>query len=73
MTALIGREDEFRAIEDCVQRWINEGDAACIFVNGVPGTGKTATVTEVVKKLQSQYNQTPKGREKVVKCKVNSS
>jgi Cdc6-like AAA superfamily ATPase len=59
MTALIGRENEFRAIEDHVKGWLGEGNSECLFVNGVPGTGKTATVSQVVKKLQEQNNPPP--------------
>lgn len=53
MSALIGREEEFGKIEDYVRNWLDESNAMCLFVNGVPGTGKTVTVDEVVKKFLS--------------------
>lgn len=73
MAELIGREQEFRDIEDHVRKWLDEGSATCLFVNGVPGTGKTATVSEVVKKLQEQHKPAPKVRGKPSKRKAGSS
>jgi Cdc6-like AAA superfamily ATPase len=33
---------------------IEEGTGACIYISGVPGTGKTATVKEVVRALHER-------------------
>lgn len=48
------REDEFGAIYDQVESAIQEGESSLIYVSGTPGTGKTATVREVVKTLQQR-------------------
>jgi len=45
------REDEFNQILEYLEIAIDEGTGGCIYVSGVPGTGKTATVREVVRTL----------------------
>lgn len=71
MTALTGREEEFKTIEDCVQRWISEDASMCLFVNGVPGTGKTATVSAVVNKFHHTSPAKSKGRKRKVDSSVS--
>jgi len=74
MSALIGREEEFRKIEAYVQEWLNESNAMCLFVNGVPGTGKTVTVDEVVKKfLPANTVEAPKTKGRPAKRKLDKS
>lgn len=46
------RETEFHNIESFIERKILDGCGGCMYVSGVPGTGKTATVTEVIRTLQ---------------------
>ena len=41
------REVEFDQIRTSVESAIREGTGSCIYISGVPGTGKTATVHEV--------------------------
>ncbi|BFZ57633.1 Origin recognition complex, subunit 1 [Savitreella phatthalungensis] len=48
------REDEFAAIYEQVESAIQEGESSLVYVSGTPGTGKTATVREVVKVLQQR-------------------
>lgn len=48
------RETEFHSIHSFVKDKINDECGGCIYIAGVPGTGKTATVTQVVRKLQTQ-------------------
>jgi origin recognition complex subunit 1 len=62
MTALIGREQQFDDIAHYLQKWLDEEESLCLFVNGVPGTGKTATVNEVVKKMQSSPAKKIRGK-----------
>ncbi|KAG0198616.1 Origin recognition complex, subunit 1 [Mortierella sp. GBA30] len=48
------REDEFLDIQDHLESAIEEGTGSCIYISGVPGTGKTATVHEVIRSLQAK-------------------
>ncbi|XP_055077168.1 origin recognition complex subunit 1 isoform X2 [Periophthalmus magnuspinnatus] len=47
------REQEFQDIYSFVESKIIDGTGGCMYISGVPGTGKTATVQEVVRSLQS--------------------
>lgn len=51
------REDEFAAIYTQLESAIEEEEGTCIYISGVPGTGKTATVTSVVRALQERVEQ----------------
>ncbi|XP_062308342.1 origin recognition complex subunit 1 isoform X2 [Osmerus eperlanus] len=46
------REQEFQDIYSFVESKIMDGTGGCMYISGVPGTGKTATVHEVVRCLQ---------------------
>lgn len=48
------RETEFRDIYAFVRGKVMDKCGGCIYISGVPGTGKTATVTSVVRALQSE-------------------
>jgi len=53
-TVLVCREDERRAIEDFVVDVLGQdsrGGSRCLYISGVPGTGKTATVRGVLSSL----------------------
>ncbi len=45
------REREFGQIMEKVENAVDEGTGQCLYVSGVPGTGKTATVRQVVRTL----------------------
>ncbi len=47
------REDEFASVYSHLEAAIVEGTGACIYISGTPGTGKTATVREVVAQLNA--------------------
>lgn len=49
---LLGREQEFKRIETLLETSLNTGKGTCIYISGVPGTGKTASVRRVVKHLE---------------------
>lgn len=53
-TSLPCRETEFAAIFEQVESAILENESALIYVSGTPGTGKTATVREVIAALQQR-------------------
>ncbi|XP_051027399.1 origin recognition complex subunit 1 [Acomys russatus] len=55
------REQEFQDIYSFVESKLLDGTGGCMYVSGVPGTGKTATVHEVIRCLQqaAQTNDVP--------------
>ncbi|XP_011313913.1 origin recognition complex subunit 1 isoform X2 [Fopius arisanus] len=46
------REEEFNNIFTFLQRKLLDHSSGCIYISGVPGTGKTATVNEVIRCLR---------------------
>nr|XP_057929389.1 origin recognition complex subunit 1 [Doryrhamphus excisus] len=50
------REQEFQDIYNFVESKIIDGTGGCMYISGVPGTGKTATVHEVMRCLQNAAN-----------------
>ncbi|KAM8889003.1 origin recognition complex subunit 1 isoform 2-T2 [Synchiropus picturatus] len=51
------REQEFEDIYSFVESKILDGTGGCMYISGVPGTGKTATVHEVMRCLQQASDQ----------------
>jgi hypothetical protein len=51
------REEEFLELYSHVASAIQEGSGFCIYVSGVPGTGKTATFKAVLRQLQAEVDQ----------------
>ncbi|KAL8672905.1 MAG: hypothetical protein Q9168_002659 [Polycauliona sp. 1 TL-2023] len=47
------REEEFNTVYSHLEAAITAGSGACIYISGTPGTGKTATVREVVAQLNA--------------------
>ncbi|KAL1646942.1 Origin recognition complex, subunit 1 [Diplodia intermedia] len=47
------REDEFSTVYSHLEAAITDGSGSCIYISGTPGTGKTATVREVVAQLNA--------------------
>jgi len=47
------REAEFSEVYTHLEDAISEGSGSCIYISGTPGTGKTATVREVIAQLQA--------------------
>uniref|UniRef100_A0A8C4Y9F6 Origin recognition complex subunit 1 n=1 Tax=Gopherus evgoodei TaxID=1825980 RepID=A0A8C4Y9F6_9SAUR len=46
------REEEFQDIYNFVESKLIDGTGGCMYISGVPGTGKTVTVHEVIRCLQ---------------------
>lgn len=46
------REQEYQDIYNFVESKLLDGTGGCMYISGVPGTGKTATVHEVIRCLQ---------------------
>jgi len=51
------REDEFHYLFSFVEGKLADGSGGCMYVSGVPGTGKTATVNEVVRMLRESQTE----------------
>lgn len=47
------RTDEFETVYTHLESAITAGTGACVYISGTPGTGKTATVREVVQQLNA--------------------
>lgn len=47
------REEAFSAVYSHLEAAISDGSGCCIYISGTPGTGKTATVREVVAQLDA--------------------
>jgi len=53
------REEEFAEIFGYVESKLREGVGGCYYISGVPGTGKTATVMEVMRYLEESKEDYP--------------
>ncbi|BFZ60185.1 Origin recognition complex, subunit 1 [Saitoella coloradoensis] len=51
------REGEFESIYTHLHTSILEGHGSCLYISGTPGTGKTATVREVVRSLRESVEE----------------
>ncbi|ORY08284.1 hypothetical protein K493DRAFT_403449 [Basidiobolus meristosporus CBS 931.73] len=51
------REDEFAEILAHVESSLEDETGTCVYISGVPGTGKTATVHEVIRNLQGKAEE----------------
>ena len=53
------REEEFAEIFGYIESKLREKTGGCCYISGVPGTGKTATVMEVIRYLQDNSEDYP--------------
>lgn len=51
------RENQFADLYLAIEGAIQTGSGTCVYVSGVPGTGKTATVREVVRELYRESQE----------------
>ncbi|KAF9640342.1 hypothetical protein BFW01_g12148 [Lasiodiplodia theobromae] len=51
------REEEFSTVYSHLEAAITDGSGSCIYISGTPGTGKTATVREVVAQLNAAVQE----------------
>lgn len=53
-TSLPCRDVEFNSVYDSLHTAISDGTGTCIYISGPPGTGKTATVRDVIAHLNTR-------------------
>ncbi|EZF35914.1 hypothetical protein H109_02788 [Trichophyton interdigitale MR816] len=53
-TSLPCRDAEFNSVYDSLHTAISDGTGTCIYISGPPGTGKTATVRDVIAHLNTR-------------------
>ncbi|KAF4518233.1 hypothetical protein B566_EDAN006914 [Ephemera danica] len=63
-----GREIEMTSISSFVQRKFEEASGGCMYISGVPGTGKTASVSQVILQLQKMVEEGELPEFKLVKA-----
>lgn len=66
-SAYPGREKEFKALYETIRSAMVNGTKICIYVSGVPGTGKTATVHQVIAALKHERRRSQLGEAATVK------
>lgn len=66
--ALPCRDDEFSKIFMTLESAIRTQTGSCLYVSGTPGTGKTATVREVIAQLQLRVGDAPPNNLPPFKC-----
>lgn len=54
------REFQFDDIYNFITKKLYENEGGCMYISGVPGTGKTATLCEVKRKLNGESKRLPK-------------
>ncbi|KAG7661403.1 ORC1 [[Candida] subhashii] len=55
LNALPGREDEYAMIYMNLESAVNEETGCCVYVSGVPGMGKTATIRDVIEQMTQSF------------------
>lgn len=48
---MVGREDERKELREFIDSCIEDGKGGCTYVSGPPGTGKSATVSEIISQV----------------------
>ena len=48
------REDQYEEVLACVEDAVEDGIGGCVYVSGVPGVGKTATIREAIRSLRQR-------------------
>ncbi|GAU92780.1 hypothetical protein RvY_04820 [Ramazzottius varieornatus] len=61
------REEEFKEVLGFIKENLDKGTGGCMCVHGMPGTGKTATVHQVIKYLNETEDERPAFRF----CEIN--
>jgi cell division control protein 6 len=51
---LVGRGNERETMMDFWREHVLENKAGCLYISGMPGTGKTAMLTEVMRKMENE-------------------
>lgn len=54
LEAVVGRENEIDMLNSSILTWISDRRNGSLYISGAPGTGKTATVTQIVQQLTNQ-------------------
>jgi origin recognition complex subunit 1 len=59
------RDVEIEKIENYIKNGLSDGSTTSLYISGMPGTGKTATTLEVVRRMQESFSRSKAKKSKI--------